>query len=76
MQTLLSNLKIAVPDNIYLKDPESSEFGKRIIESSILLIYAICFDTFTFKKLGEKIAYNESSIYTYFESKQEIIIYL
>lgn len=76
MQTLLSNLKIAVPENIYLKDPESSELGKRIIENSILLIDDIGFDIFTFKKLGEKIGSNESSIYRYFESKHKLLLYL
>ncbi|OYX28528.1 MAG: TetR family transcriptional regulator [Flavobacteriales bacterium 32-35-8] len=76
MQTLLSNLKIAVPENIFLKDPDSSELGKRIIENSILLIDSIGFDTFTFKKLGEKIGSNESSIYRYFESKHKLLLYL
>ncbi|PKQ46400.1 TetR/AcrR family transcriptional regulator [Confluentibacter flavum] len=76
MRTLLSNLKIAVPENIFLKDPESSELGKRIIENSILLIDAIGFDAFTFKKLGEKIGSNESSIYRYFESKHKLLLYL
>ena len=76
MQTLLSSLKIAVPENIYLKDPESSELGKRIIENSVLLIDEIGFDIFTFKKLGEKIGSNESSIYRYFESKHKLLLYL
>ncbi|WP_100614881.1 TetR/AcrR family transcriptional regulator [Confluentibacter citreus] len=76
MQTLLSNLRISVPGNIFLKDPESSELGKRIIENSILLIDDIGFDAFTFKKLGEKIGSNESSIYRYFESKHKLLLYL
>ena len=49
MINLLSNLKIAVPDKIYIKDPESSDLGKRIIEHGILLIDEIGFDGFTFK---------------------------
>lgn len=76
MQNLLSNLKIAVPENMYIKDPESSELGKRIIENSILLIEEIGFDSFTFKKLGDKIGSNESSIYRYFESKHKLLLYL
>ena len=48
MDSLLSNLKIAVPEKIYVKDPESSDLGKRIIEHSILLIDDIGFDSFTF----------------------------
>ena len=76
MLNLLSNLKIAVPDKIFIKDPESSDLGRRIIEHSILLIEEIGFDSFTFKKLGAKIGSNESSIYRYFESKHKLLLYL
>jgi len=76
MLNLLSNLKISVPDKIYIKDPESSNLGKRIIEHSIVLIDEIGFDSFTFKKLGVKIGSNESSIYRYFESKHKLLLYL
>ena len=76
MESLLSNLKISVPDKIYVKDPESSDLGKRIIEKSILLIDEIGFDAFTFKKLGILIGSNESSIYRYFESKHKLLLYL
>jgi AcrR family transcriptional regulator len=76
MKNLLSNLKIAVPEKIYIKDPETSELGKRIIEQSIILIDEIGFENFTFKKLGNKISSNESSIYRYFESKHKLLLYL
>ena len=76
MDSLLSNLKIAVPEKIYVKDPESSDLGKRIVEHSIILINDIGFDSFTFKKLGNIIGSNESSIYRYFESKHKLLLYL
>jgi AcrR family transcriptional regulator len=76
MKNLLSVLKIAVPDKIFIKDPETSELGKRIVENSIFLIDEIGFDNFTFKKLGTKIGSNESSIYRYFESKHKLLLYL
>lgn len=76
MDSLLSNLKIAVPEKIYVKDPESSDLGKRIVEHSIILIDEIGFDSFTFKKLGSLIGSNESSIYRYFESKHKLLLYL
>ncbi len=76
MNTLLSNLKITVPNKIYIKDPESSALGKRIIEHSIILIDDIGFDAYTFKKLGNLIGSNESSIYRYFESKHKLLVYL
>jgi AcrR family transcriptional regulator len=76
MQNILSNLKIVVPEKIYVKDPESSTLGKRIVENSIILIDKIGFDAFTFKKLGALIGSNESSIYRYFESKHNLLLYL
>ena len=76
MKNLLSVLKITVPDKIFIKDPETSDLGKRIIQHSILLIQEIGFENFTFKKLGLKIGSNESSIYRYFESKHKLLLYL
>lgn len=76
MNTILSNIKIQINEKIYVKDPETSPLGKKIIENSILLIDEIGFDNFTFKKLGEKINSNESSIYRYFENKHKLLVYL
>lgn len=76
MQSILSNINIAVNDKLYVKNPETSDLGKKIIEYSILLIDEIGFENFTFKKLGEKINSNESSIYRYFESKHKLMLYL
>lgn len=76
MDSLLTNIKININEKIFIKDPESSNLGKRIIENSILLIDEIGFDVFTFKKLGTKIGSNESSIYRYFESKHKLLLYL
>lgn len=76
MKNLLSSIKISVPKKIFLKDPESSDLGKRIIGNSIVLINEIGFDNFTFKKLGTEIGSNESSIYRYFESKHKLLLYL
>ncbi|WP_284651538.1 TetR/AcrR family transcriptional regulator [Flavobacterium terrisoli] len=76
MNTILTNLKIQVNEKIYVKDPETSTLGKKIIQESIVLIDEIGFEVFTFKKLGERIGSNESSIYRYFESKHKLLVYL
>ncbi|WP_320815363.1 TetR/AcrR family transcriptional regulator [Flavobacterium sp.] len=76
MQNLLSNLKITINEKLYVKDPETSELGRKILKNSIILIDEIGFESFTFKKLGEKIQSNESSIYRYFENKHKLLIYL
>ena len=76
MQSLLTNFKITINDKLYLKDPETSVLGKKIVKHSIILIDKIGFEAFTFKKLGALIKSNESSIYRYFESKHKLLIYL
>ncbi len=76
MHNILSNIIISVNDKLYVKNPETSDLGKKIIEQSILLIDEIGFENFTFKKLGEKINSNESSIYRYFENKHKLMLYL
>lgn len=76
MKNLLSNLKIEIPSGIYIKDPETSDLGKRIIENSIILIEEIGFENFNFKRLGKVIGSNESSIYRYFENKHKLLVYL
>ncbi len=76
MKYLLQDLKVRINDKIYIKDPESSALGKRIIENSIFMIHDLGFESFTFKKLGEKIGSNESSIYRYFENKHKLLLYL
>lgn len=73
---ILNNFKITINDKLFLKDPETSDLGKKIIQYSIILIDEIGFEAFTFKKLGDKIGSNESSIYRYFESKHKLLIYL
>ena len=59
MNTILTNIKIQVNEKIYVKDPETSTLGKKIIQESIVLIDEIGFEVFTFKKLGERIGSNE-----------------
>lgn len=76
MENLLSNIKIQVNKKIYVKDPETSDLGKKIIQHSILLIDEIGFDNFTFRKLGDLIGSNESSLYRYFENKHKLLVYL
>jgi hypothetical protein len=76
MDQILSSIKIQLNEKLYVKDPETSTLGKKIIQESILLIDSVGFEEFTFKKLGEKIGSNESSIYRYFENKHKLLVYL
>jgi len=76
MQNLLTNITVSVNDKLYVKNPETSDLGRKIIQYSIILIDEIGFDNFTFKKLGDIIGSNESSLYRYFENKHKLLIYL
>ena len=76
MDEIFQGVKISINDKLYVKDPESSELGKKIIEESILMINDMGCESFTFKKLGREIGSNESSIYRYFENKHKLLLYL
>ncbi len=70
------SIQIKINPELYLKDPESSELGKRIVSASIVLIDELGFEAFTFKKLGIYIGSPESSVYRYFSSKHQLLVYL
>lgn len=76
MNALLGNINIQVANQLYLKDPESSELGKKIITGSIDLMAEIGYEEFTFRKLAMAIGSTEASIYRYFESKYKVLLYL
>ena len=61
---------------LFLRDPEYSELGQKIINHSIKLIDEIGFEEFTFKKLALEINSTEASIYRYFENKHKLLLYL
>ncbi len=74
--TVLPNISIQVNDHIYLKSPESSELGRKIVTEGINLMDELGFESFTFRKLAVKIESTEASIYRYFESKHKLLLYL
>jgi len=76
MEELLSKVHIQINENIYLKNPESSELGRKIIKSSVDKIDELGFEDFTFRKLAMEINSPEASVYRYFESKHKLLLYL
>lgn len=69
-------LQIKMNEKLFLRDPEHSELGKKIILHSIQLINKNGFESFTFKKLAEDIGTTEAGIYRYFENKHRLLIYI
>ena len=76
MRALQGNLSIQICSELYVKNPETSELGKRILTGSIDLIDAIGLDKFTFRKLAKEIGTTEASVYRYFENKHKLLLYL
>lgn len=71
-----AQISLQVTAKVFLKNPESSTLGKKIIAESISLIDEIGFEHFTFRKLGDQIGSPEASVYRYFENKHRLLIYL
>jgi AcrR family transcriptional regulator len=69
-------LQIVMNESLYLRNPESSELGRNIIDHSIQLISKEGFEVFTFKKLAEDIGTTEAGIYRYFANKHKLLVYL
>ena len=67
---------IKMNENLFVRNPEQTELGRKIIQNSIILIHQNGFESFTFKKLAEKIGTTEAGIYRYFENKHRLLIYI
>jgi AcrR family transcriptional regulator len=70
------SISIKQSSKLYLRDPEQSDLGKKIITDAINLIGKIGFEEFTFKKLATAINSTEASVYRYFENKHKLLVYL
>lgn len=69
-------IQLTIDPKLFHKDPESTELGRKIVSKSIEMLEEIGYEVFTFKKLGVEIGSNESSIYRYFHSKHQLLVYL
>ncbi len=69
-------LQIKMNEKLFLRDPEQTELGRKIIQHSIRLVHENGFELFTFKKLAEEIESTEAGIYRYFENKHRLLIYI
>ena len=52
---MILDVKIKMNSHLYLRDPEQSELGRKIVKTGLLLINQIGFEEFTFKKLAKEI---------------------
>jgi len=76
VNSLLPKFSISINPNVFLKDPISSDLGKKIIRGAVDLISEKGFEYFNFRKLALDIESTEASVYRYFENKHYLLTYL
>ena len=76
LENIIPNINLQVNPHTYLKDPQTSDLGRRILRGSIDLMDGIGLEDFTFRKLAKAIGTTEASVYRYFSSKHKLLLYL
>ncbi len=69
-------LRFELPEKLFLRDPQDSDYGRRLLSHAIDLIDELGLEAFTFKKLAGKMQSTEVSIYRYFQNKHLLLLYL
>lgn len=72
----MNALNISVSAKLYIKNPEETDLGKRILSKSIELMEEMGYEHVTFKKIGLAIESTEASVYRYFQNKHQLLAYL
>lgn len=70
------SVHVRMNERLFLRDPEGSDLGRRIVRQGIELFDEIGFEDATFRKLAERMGTKEASIYRYFENKHRLLVYL
>lgn len=69
------NIKIRMNEKLFVRDPQESVLGRKILHHGLVIINKLGFEQFTFKKLAEEIETTEAGIYRYFENKHRLLVY-
>lgn len=69
-------VRILPSPELFLRDPQETDLGRRILSKSIALLDKLGLEAFTFKKLATELKSAEASIYRYFSSKHQLLLYL
>lgn len=72
----MATLQLIMKNNLFVRDPQDTDLGRKIIQESIVMIDELGFESFTFKKLARRIESTEASIYRYFENKHRLLVYI
>ncbi len=69
-------IQFSLSEELFIKDPQQSVFGQKILKHSIECMHQLGFESFNFKVLAQSMGSAEASIYRYFENKQKLLSYL
>lgn len=69
-------IRFDLNDSLFLRDPQTTPYGHKLLNASIDLLCELGFEAFTFKKLAKEISSTETSIYRYFENKHYLLLFL
>lgn len=69
-------VRILPAPELYLRDPQDTDLGRRILSTSIRLMDELGLEAFTFKKLAAELGSAEASVYRYFSNKHQLLLYL
>jgi len=72
----MGQLTFKLNEKLFVRDPQSTVLGQKIIEKGIEMIDSLGFEHFTFKKLATEVNSTEPSVYRYFENKHRLLHYL
>ncbi len=67
---------VRMNEHLFLRDPDGSELGRKIVREGITLFGEIGLEETTFRKLADRMGTKEASIYRYFENKHRLLVYL
>ena len=73
---MLPTLRPDLNEHLYLRDPQATALGRRLLTESVRLLDKIGFGAFTFKRLTLALRSKETSLYRYFENEHRLLTYL
>jgi len=73
---MLPSLRPDLSPHLFLRDPQATELGRRMLAESVRMLDEIGFESFTFKKIATALGSTEASLYRYFENKHRLLTYL
>jgi len=72
----MNALNISVSQKLFIKNPDETELGRKMLSKSIKLLDELGYEQTTFKKIGLATGITEASVYRYFQNKHQLLAYL